>query len=49
LHLKGDIGATPHKKKVINAASWPSLNYKNQSNIYEKEVIRGINSFFKNK
>jgi len=33
-----------HIKKVINVISWPSLHYKNQSNTYEKEVIRGINS-----
>jgi hypothetical protein len=38
-----------HIKKVINVASWPSLRYKNQSNTYEKEVIRGINSKKKNK
>jgi len=30
-----------HIKKVINAASWPSLCYKNQSNTYEKKIIRG--------
>jgi hypothetical protein len=33
-----------HIKKVIYVISWPSFHYKNQSNTYEKEVIRGINS-----